>query len=94
MYLYITDALGTVLVHKNYYASAKILASVLEPYREQDLAVAVECMFSWYLVADLCRDLSITFVLGHALYMKAIHGGKEEERQVRPYFNFEATTPP
>jgi transposase len=33
-------------------------------------------MFAWYWVADLCADHDIPFVLGHALYLKAIHGGK------------------
>ena len=44
-------------------------------YRE-DLVVAVECIFTWYWLADLCAQEGIAFVLGHALYMKAIHGGK------------------
>ncbi len=38
--------------------------------------VAVECMFAWYWVADVCQREGIAFVLGHALYMGAIHGGK------------------
>ena len=38
--------------------------------------VAVECIFTWYWLADLCAREGIAFVLGHALYMKAIHGGK------------------
>jgi hypothetical protein len=33
-------------------------------------------MFAWYWLADLCGRESIPFVLGHALAMKAIHGGK------------------
>ena len=51
------------------------------PYRE-DLVVAVECMFTWYWLADLCRREGIEFVLGHALYMKAIHGGKAKNDKV------------
>src|SRR5207237_5856217 len=42
----------------------------------KDIVVAVECMFTWYWLADLCAREGIAFVLGHALYMKAIHGGK------------------
>jgi hypothetical protein len=38
--------------------------------------VAVECVFTWYWLADLCAHEGIPFVLGHALYMNAIHGGK------------------
>jgi transposase len=33
-------------------------------------------LFTWYWLADLCAQEGIPFVLGHALYMKAIHGGK------------------
>jgi transposase len=45
------------------------------PYRD-GLAVACECLFAWYWLADTCQEEQIPFVLGHALYMKAIHGGK------------------
>jgi hypothetical protein len=40
------------------------------------VGVAVECIFPWYWLADLWAAEGIPFVLGHALYMKAIHGGK------------------
>jgi hypothetical protein len=33
-------------------------------------------LFAWYWLADLCATEGILFVLGHAFYMKAIHGGK------------------
>ncbi|MEI7688411.1 MAG: IS110 family transposase, partial [Planctomycetota bacterium] len=42
------------------------------------LVVGCECMFAWYWVADLCAEHQIDFVLGHALYLKAIHGGKSK----------------
>jgi len=44
--------------------------------------VAVECMFTWYWIADLCVQQNIPFVLGHALYMKAIHGGKAKNDKI------------
>ena len=47
----------------------------IAPSREGRV-VAVEGMFTWYWLADRCADEGIPFVLGHALYMKAIHGGK------------------
>jgi len=75
MYLCIQDDRGTILLHKNLPTSREAFQVAVQPYR-QDLAVAVECMFSWYWLADLCSELDIAFVLGHALYMKAIHGGK------------------
>jgi transposase len=36
-------------------------------------------MFTWYWLADLCLEENIKFLLGHALYMKAIHGGKKKD---------------
>jgi transposase len=44
--------------------------------------VAAECVFTWYWLADLCAREQIPFVLGHALYMKAIHGGKVKNDRV------------
>jgi len=44
--------------------------------------VAVECLFPWYWLADLCAQEGIAFVLGHALYMKAIHGGKANNDKI------------
>src|SRR5262249_2522821 len=51
------------------------LLAVLAPYRD-GLVVGCECLFAWYWLADLCAEQGIPFVLGHALYLKAIHGGK------------------
>jgi transposase len=45
------------------------------PYRD-GLVVAVECLFPWSWLADLCAQEGLPFGLGHALYLKAIHGGK------------------
>ena len=42
-------------------------------------------MFSWYWVADFCEDNNIKFIPGHALYMKAIHGGKARNDKVASY---------
>jgi transposase len=39
-------------------------------------------MFTWYWIADLCARENIPFVLGHALYMKAIHGGKAKNDKI------------
>ncbi len=55
--------------------------AIIKPYRE-DVAVAVECIFTWYWLADLCHAEKIPFVLGHALYMKAIHGGKTKNDKI------------
>ena len=75
MYVCILDTAGTVLVHKDLPAGPEPFLRLIAPYRE-GLVVGVECIFTWYWLADLCARAGIAFVLGHALYMKAIHGGK------------------
>jgi transposase len=75
MYVCIVDQAGAVLVHRNLPCTREAFENVISPYREQ-VVVAVECIFSWYWIADLCTELGVALVLGHALYMKAIHGGK------------------
>ena len=67
-YVCITDAEGTVLVHKNLRTAPEAFERTIAPYRE-DLAVAAECVFVWYWIADLCARLGITFVLGRAAYL-------------------------
>jgi transposase len=39
-------------------------------------------MFTWYWLSDLCSREKIPFILGHALYMKAIHGGKAKNDRI------------
>jgi transposase len=51
------------------------------PYRT-DLVVCVACIFPWYWLADLCAREGRPFVLGHALSMKAIHGGKAKNDNI------------
>ncbi|OGO81371.1 MAG: IS110 family transposase, partial [Chloroflexi bacterium RIFOXYD12_FULL_57_15] len=81
MYVCIIDHQGEILLHKNIDAAPEPLLKILEPYR-QDVVVGVECIFTWYWVADLCDQQVIPFVLGHALYMKAIHGGKAKNDRI------------
>jgi transposase len=42
-------------------------------------------MHCWYWVADLCAEKGLAFILGHALYMKAIHGGKTKNDRIDSY---------
>jgi transposase len=81
MYVCILDQHGTKLVHKNLPTTAEAFLRLIAPYRA-DLVVGVECLFTWYWLADLCQKEGITFVLGHALYMKAIHGGKAKNDKI------------
>ncbi|WP_027859696.1 IS110 family RNA-guided transposase [Marinobacterium jannaschii] len=82
LYVCILDASGNVAVHQNIPATSIDLIDVLAPFLRQDLVVRVECMHCWYWVSDLCRDFKIPFVLGHALYMRAIHGGKAKNDKI------------
>jgi len=81
MYVCILDSKGQVKFHKDIKTSPDALMQAIKPFLG-DLVVAVECMFSWYWVADFCEDNNIDFILGHALYMKAIHGGKAKNDKV------------
>jgi hypothetical protein len=75
MYVCILNQDGEILLHRNMKTSPETLLRNIAPYRA-DVVIAVECMFAWYWLANLCAQEGIPFVLGHALYMKAIHGGK------------------
>jgi transposase len=81
MYLCILDQAGETLLHRNMPATPEALLKAITPYREQ-IVLAAECMFTWYWLADLCAEHGIPFVLGHALYMKAIHGGKAKNDKI------------
>lgn len=81
MYVCVLDQDGNVLVSRNIGAAPEPFLELIAPYRE-DLAVAVECMFTWYWLADLCERERLVFVLGHALYMRAIHGGKAKNDRI------------
>ena len=81
MYVCILDAAGTKVLHKDLSATPEQFLQAVAPYRA-NLAVAVECIFTWYWLADLCHREAIPFVLGHALYMKAIHGGKAKNDRI------------
>jgi len=81
MYVCIVNKDGEVLVHRNMKAAPEAFLKAVAPYRD-GLVVAVECIFTWYWLADLCAQEGIPFVLGHALSMKAIHGGKAKNDKI------------
>jgi transposase len=81
MYVCVVSQDGEILLHRNMKAAPEAFLKAVAPYRE-GLVVAVECIFTWYWLADLCAQEGIAFVLGHALYMKAIHGGKAKNDKI------------
>ncbi len=84
MYVCIIDALGKTKLHMNLDTDPALLFDAVFPYLE-DVVIGVECMFAWYWIADFCKEHKIPFVLGHALYMKAIHGGKTKNDKIDSY---------
>jgi transposase len=81
MYVCILNQAGEPLLHRNMKATPEALLKVMAPYRPE-IVVAVECMFTWYWLADLWADEGIPCVLGHALSMKAMHGGKAKNDKI------------
>jgi len=81
LYVCILNQAGEIMFHRQVKASPEALLKVITPYRD-GMVIAVECMFTWYWLADLCAQEGIPFVLGHALYMKAIHGGKAKNDRI------------
>jgi len=75
LYVCIIDQAGSTCLHKEISANPDKLLQLLKPYIG-NIVVGVECMHCWYWVADFCEETGIDFILGHALCMKAIHGGK------------------
>jgi Transposase len=66
---------GEIVTHGNLKTDPEALLKVIAPYRA-DRVIAVECVFTWSWLADLCAREGLPFVLGHALYMQAMHGGQ------------------
>lgn len=81
MFLHILDAKGHTVFEKDLPATSPQFLNAVQPFRD-GLVVGAECMFAWYWLADLCDDENIPFVLGHALAMKMIHGGKTKSDKI------------
>jgi len=64
MYVCILDESGEIRLHRNIKTAQDVFLGVIDPFRE-DIVVAVECMLTWYWIADLCAAECIPFVLGH-----------------------------
>jgi transposase len=79
--LCILDAKGQIVFEGQLAARPEDFLAAVAPYRD-GLVVACECMFAWYWLADWCAAQGVPFVLGHALYMKAIHGGKAKNDRI------------
>jgi len=82
MYACVIDQSGKKLLHKNFPTrQPEKFFSAIEPYGAS-VVVGCESTFNWYWLCDACEDREIPFVLGHALYLKAIHGGKVKSDKI------------
>ena len=82
MYVCVMDREGHKLVHTNIRNNDfDYFLKLVAPYRH-DLTVCAECMFGWYWLADACQAAGLHFFLAHALYLKAIHGGKNKNDRI------------
>ena len=79
MYVCILNQAGETVLHRNMKTDPALFLKVIALYRE-DLVVAVECIFTWYWLADLCVQQDIPFVLGHALYNESHPRWQGQER--------------
>ena len=82
MYVCLMDRQGKKLLHTNIRNNDfEYFLTRIGPWRH-DLTVCCECMFGWYWLADACQAAGLKFVLAHALYLKAIHGGKNKNDRI------------
>jgi transposase len=72
---------GARLVHRNRQAAPEPFLQAIAPSRD-GLVVAVACLFPWYGLADLCAPAGMPLVLGPALSLKALHGGKAKNDNI------------
>ena len=80
MYICVINNSGETVFHKNMECSRDNLELVTNTFGK-DIVVGVECIFTWYWVADFCAERGIDFALGYAYYMKSIHGGKTKSEK-------------
>ncbi len=81
MHACVVDDAGNIVFDRKLASRPEALLQALGPFRD-GLVIGVECMFAWYWVADFCVTHEIAFVLGHALYLKAVHGGKAKNDRI------------
>jgi len=76
MYLCVVDQRGDIQLHKNFKTRVDVFLAITRRFRQGDFVVGVESTYNWYWLADVCVDHQVPFVLGHALGLRAVHGGK------------------
>jgi transposase len=81
VYACVLSKSGSVVFHHELPTDFSVLLKHLKPYLSS-IAVCAESTFNWYWLSDGCAKNNIPFFLGHALYMKLIHGGKTKNDRI------------
>jgi transposase len=81
LHLCVLDDKGQVIKDVNIAATPDPFLAAIAPYRH-DLVVGCGCMFAWYWLADLCQAEKVRLVVGHAYYMRLIHGAKAKNDKI------------
>ena len=81
MYACVMNAKGEILFHRNMRTDFDQFKKKMKPFLPY-LVVGVESTYMYYWLADACRESGIPFYLGHAYYMKTIHGGKTKTDRI------------
>jgi transposase len=81
LHLCVLDANGKVVKDANLPSTPEAFLDAIAPYRP-DLVVGCECMFCWYWLADRCAQEQVRLVVGHAYYMRLIHGAKAKNDKI------------
>ena len=81
MFITVMDKTGTPLLQQKMANQFETFKKYLQPFLP-DVAVGVESTCFYYWLADACHEAGIRFYLGHALYMKAISGGKVKNDKI------------
>lgn len=81
IYACVMTKAGRIVLHHEMPTDFQRLLKHLKPYLSS-IAICAESTFNWYWLADGCAKSKIPFFLGHALYMKLIHGGKAKDDRI------------
>ncbi len=82
IYICIINQNKEILIHRPIKENCtETFKKVLKPYLGK-IAISAEACFPYYWLADFCRQNNIELLLGHALYMKHIHGGKAKNDRI------------
>jgi transposase len=81
MHVCILDHDGNIVFDDNLPCHFDTFLRAIAPFRD-GIVIGVECMFGWYWLADRCAEHHLPLVVGHALYMRLIHGGKAKNDRI------------